>query len=505
MKSIFKATAIVLIFSIITRGISFIYRIYLSRIIGAEGMGLYQIVLSLFSVFITVTSSGIPVTVSKQTAAHITRRNERAEFSTVTAALIVGLIFSCAISLFIYVFKDQLAFIFADPRCMPIFVLLLPAIITSSMYSAFRGGLWGKRNYVSYSLAELAEEIVMVISGILLMQGIITIGGGAASAVMSITISYFGGCFVTILLYFLKGGKLASPRGYFKPLLKSALPITGIRIITTILQTIIAFILPTLLAKYSSPSEAIASFGTMMGMTFPLLFLPSTIIGSLALVLVPEISTMRADGNTHGLAAGMEKAFNFSMYITFLIIPLYIAMGTEICAIVYNNTVAGTYLKFAAILMVPLGMSQMCSTMLNSLGMEIKTFKNSLIGSGLLLLCCTVLPRFVGIYAMIIGHLLSLSVSFALNMIAIKKVVPLPMQFLKQSAYYLAFSIPTIVFGYSACGLLSRFLPSIIAVTISGVAMTVMFVALTVIFKIVDITLFKSFIKPKRKKLHSVL
>ena len=63
--NIYKSAAQVTVLSTVEKALSFFYRIILSRIIGAEGIGIYQICLSVFAVFLTAASSGVPVTVSR--------------------------------------------------------------------------------------------------------------------------------------------------------------------------------------------------------------------------------------------------------------------------------------------------------------------------------------------------------------------------------------------------------------------------------------------------------
>ena len=65
IKSIFKTVAYVTAFSFAERFLGFVYRIFLSRKLGAEGLGIYQISLSVLGLFMTMTSAGIPITVSR--------------------------------------------------------------------------------------------------------------------------------------------------------------------------------------------------------------------------------------------------------------------------------------------------------------------------------------------------------------------------------------------------------------------------------------------------------
>ena len=76
MKSLFKSVAILTLFSFITRVAGFFFRIYLSRTIGSEQLGIYQIVFSVFIVIVTIVTSGLPLTVSKLTAKYTTENKK---------------------------------------------------------------------------------------------------------------------------------------------------------------------------------------------------------------------------------------------------------------------------------------------------------------------------------------------------------------------------------------------------------------------------------------------
>ena len=64
-NKVYANTSIVTILSVAERGLGFLYRIVLSRLLGAEGLGIYQVALSLFAFFLTIGSGGIPITVSR--------------------------------------------------------------------------------------------------------------------------------------------------------------------------------------------------------------------------------------------------------------------------------------------------------------------------------------------------------------------------------------------------------------------------------------------------------
>ena len=87
-NNVYKTTAIITILSAIERTLGFLYRVVLSRFIGAEGLGLYQVALSLFAVFLTIGTGGIPVTISRlKTKGYAEGKRENGDCALAAGAL----------------------------------------------------------------------------------------------------------------------------------------------------------------------------------------------------------------------------------------------------------------------------------------------------------------------------------------------------------------------------------------------------------------------------------
>ena len=106
MKSLFKTVALITIFSFLTRLTGFIFRIILSREVGAEGVGLYQVAFSVFMVLLTVLSSGIPLIISRMTSAYSASKDKKRESSLVAVALIYTLAISIFLCLIVLIFRS---------------------------------------------------------------------------------------------------------------------------------------------------------------------------------------------------------------------------------------------------------------------------------------------------------------------------------------------------------------------------------------------------------------
>lgn len=448
------------VFSLFTRAIGFFYHIWLSREVGAEVLGLYQIASSVFALLVTLTSSGIPVTVSRFTARAGKRNSKAAQDATVTAATFLTLCVSGAISLLLLVFRDNLSFLFADNRCQFIFLALLPAFAASSVYSSVRGGLWGKRNYLSYALVELFEEVAIVVAGFLLLSGVDTVFGKAVSMAHAVSIAYVASALLSVILYFVRGGRFRRFSGQTLPLLKSAAPVTAVRLCSCLLNSLIAILLPARLCRGGiAMSEALSLFGVASGMTLPLLFMPSAFTGSISLVLVPEISQMTHSGEQKKLTTSIDEAINFCLMVAAVALPAYIAVGRDFGFALYHNEQAGRLLALSAVTMLPLSIQGISSTVLNSLGREYRALINFGISAVVYLVIIIVLPVYIGIMGMIVGIFAHVTISCILNLISIRKCVKIKGKCFFSLLKMLPAGILTGGIGYFTNELLKRILP----------------------------------------------
>ncbi len=477
--------AIVTIFSCFERLLGFIYRIFLSRNLGSEGLGLYQVALSVVGLIMTLTSSGIPITVSRIMTKHSAENQGELGFKTVTGGMILSLILSVPIVTAIFFFPKAFSFVFQDERCYTILKIILPGIVITSVYAVIRGYFWGKRMFFTYSLVEFLEEAVMLIVGVILICKATDIQGGIKGASNAVLISYVFSFVTATALYFLRGGKIKSPKGELKPLISSATPITFMRTATSLINTLIAIILPMrLVASGISKSVAMAGFGELSGMSIPLIYIPSTIIGSIALVLVPELSDNFYRHSEITLKNNVEKAVKCSVFISCLIIPSFLALGKELGVLVYDNLNAGLYVQRACIIMLPMSISMITTSMLNSLNLEKKTLKYYLIGAFLLVLSIYFLPKVIGVYSLVVGLLLSYFLTSVFNLRLIKRTCKRPPEF----AFFIAVStiliIPSALFGYLLKGILLKFIP--LSMTVLSVSiLTTAFIYL--LFKIFNL------------------
>ena len=491
MHRLFKATMIVTIFSVLTRGLGFILRIILSRELGAEMLGHYQVAMSIFGIFMTLVASGLPLVTSRTVAYKKSMGDNSGAHSVVTACLIVTLGISVLVSIIIYCFPNILTIIFHQDTTTGIVLYLLPALIVSSVYVTLRSALWGEKHFFAMSFTEFFEQVVrIIICFIIFIPGILPMVTMGEKAALSLSLASIMSCVLVVIIYFKLKDGFANPKKAFKPLIKSSIPITTVRTVSSFVTSLIAIIIPLRLTLYGyTSSQAMAQFGIVMGMAFPLIMIPGTLISSLAVAIVPEIS-----GNTNniddkesvrdfdGLKRHVNLAIGVSIVLTMIFVPAFIVLGKPVCKILFGSEEAGLYVSRAAIIMIPMGISQITGSLLNSMGLEIKSLVNYAVSAVVLFLCIFFLPKYIGTNSLIVGMGFRTTISSVLNIRILAKRKLFDFSLIKTVAVSSIYASVSAIVGYMLYKIMILFIPMFFTTIIVGMCCVAVMFAFYYVF-----------------------
>lgn len=470
VKSIFKTVSMITIFSVITRLFGFIFRVFLSRKLGAEGLGFYQISASIMGIFMTLVASGLPLVTAKMCAGYEHTNKMEEKNICVTSSTVIALTISVISCLVIVLFKNVFASFLGNKIIVDLMILMCPAIVFSAIYAVFRGALWGKNSFFWVSFTELAEQIIRLILTFIMLYSVKDVLSATKVTAKAFSITCLISALLVALIYFIDGGKLRFKKGQYKALIKSSSSITGVRIASSIIQPLTATLIPLLLVNsgYSS-SQAISEYGILMGMTFPLLFTPLSVVGSLSMVLVPKISTLKVSNKYDEIALNIESSVNTSLFLSMLLIPLFLSCGNLIGIVLFSNVQAGIYLQLSAVCILPIVLSNITSSVLNALSLETKSFTNYIIGSIILFICLFTLTPIIKISSIIVAFFLSMSTTALLNFRTIKKEIPsLSNNIMLNLLKYILILVPVSIIGHFLSNISLHFLPPFLAGSIGG-------------------------------------
>lgn len=503
VKSIFKTVSMITIFSVITRLFGFIFRVFLSRKLGAEGLGVYQIAASIMGIFMTLVASGLPLVTAKMCAKYDHTQEFDKKNICVTSATVIALIISLLACVILLVFQNVFNIFIKNSLVIELMLLMCPAVIFSAVYAVFRGALWGKNSFFWVSFTELIEQVVRLILTFIMLYSIQDMFTATRITAKAFSITCLISATLVAVIYFIDGGRLKFKKGQYLPLIKSSTPITGVRIASSLIQPLTATIIPILLINigYTS-SQAVSEYGILMGMTFPLLFVPLSVVGSLSMVLVPKISTLKVSNKYDEIASNIDNSLNASLFLSMLLIPLFLSVGDLIGVVLFDNLQAGIYLQLSAVCILPIVLSNITSSVLNALSLETKSFINYIIGSVIMFASLFIFTPIIGINSIIVAFFLSMGITTILNFRTIKKEVPtLSYKILLDLFKYAVILIPTSLIGHFVSNILYHFLPAFIAGVIGGGLSVLLTLILLQMFKVYSAPfgMLKNMIKRKSK------
>jgi len=211
--SFIKGAAILTAAGLTARVMGFAYRVILTRIIGAEGMGLYQMAYPIYTVLLVVSRSGIPVALAKLIADKIAANKKKEAYKIFKVArkmsFIVGLVISIIMALSA---KPLISLLSLDPRSYYAVLAISPAIFVVSVMASYRGFFQGLQDMVPTAKSQILEQFIRMITMVGLVIFLVPYGldYAAAGASFGAVSGAFGGLLILLYIYAKRKEKIFS-------------------------------------------------------------------------------------------------------------------------------------------------------------------------------------------------------------------------------------------------------------------------------------------------------
>ncbi|MBR5468059.1 MAG: oligosaccharide flippase family protein [Firmicutes bacterium] len=393
--------------SVITRLIGFFYRIFMSNAIGAEGMGLYQLIMPIYMLVWSISSSGISTAISKITSEECEKR--RNCFKTLVSSALFSSCAAAFLSIVVFIFSDIIAEKFlGDTRCSPLLKILSLCFPFMACASCIRGYFYGLQKHIYPACAQVFEQIIRVAVVFMLYPFFFSKGMeyACAAAVTGVAIGEMLSFLLTLI--FLKHTKppfkATSSAGIsIANVIAIALPLTLTRISASLLSAVENVLIPSRLSLFSSSVNSLSLFGSLTGMAMPLIQFPSSVLVAVSSSLMPAISSASVSGNKNSVEKAVEKSLSFTSAVSFMAFSFFFAFSQEICIAVYHNASLGVLLKKLSLLCPLLYTNITLCGILNGLGMHNFIFLISLVSSLINIAAIYFLMPVIGIDAFIIS------------------------------------------------------------------------------------------------------
>ena len=388
-ESFLKGTFILTIAGFVVKVIGSLNWIFVSRILGGEGIGLYQMAFPIYFLAMTVSQAGVPVAISIITAERVALKDiygaKRVFRISMGLMLVTGLFFS----FLTYYLADWLIewqFI-RDPRAYMSVVVLAPTVFFVTFLASSRGYLQGWQRMTPTAVSQIVEQIFRVITMILLAYLLLPWGLDYAAAGASLGALAGAVTGLIVLVYYhwklerdierdygrvlkpASGTEHESALHIIRRIFTLSLPVSAASIMLPIVSNLDLMIVPQRLevAGYSV-AEATELFGYLTGMAVPLVNLACIITASMAMSVVPAISEARALKQKERVYSQTAASVRISNFVCFPAFVIVFVLATPISSLIYNAPGAGPAVMISAVSIVLLGLHQVSTAILQGLG-----------------------------------------------------------------------------------------------------------------------------------------
>lgn len=443
-QSLLMGTAVLVAAGLLNRILGFIYQILIIDLIGAKGIGLYNMVFPVYILAIVIASAGIPLAVSKFVAAEVGRNNlpGARRILRVSMLFLIGTgIFS---TLLLYWFAPYLKKnIFPNPESYIVFRALLPGILLISICSAFRGYFQGLMQMTPTAVTLVVDQVIRVVSGLFFARLLLPYGlpYGAMGSALGLVLGELAGLFVMLVIYrgFHSRSRLAAypaqNPGQWKLLLEMlrfSVPVTLSRIVATIILSMEATIIPKqLMVAGATLDQATSMYGQLTGMAMPILAIPSVLTSSLATAMVPAVSEASSANQNRLMGERIGEALKITICAGLPSVVVFYLIPQQLTDLLFSNSQAGQALKILAFGGLFYYLQQTTTGILQGLGQANLPLRNLIIASLLELIGLVSLVRIPGLGLQ--GAAWAINISFVvvaiLNLINIAKLVGIMVSF----------------------------------------------------------------------------
>ncbi len=397
---ILTATALLLRFA----GIFF--KIWLADKIGAEGIGLYQLVFSVYALVSTFASCGISTAVTRLVADELAVGSEWTVKRVLSRAIIFTLTIAFISFAIVFFGAEFIAKnIIGDMRAVSALKILTFSLPFMGASSVFKGYFIARRSATPNSLSQILEQAarIALCFAVISRTGGEDIGVSAAAVLFADTVAEVISCIFTYICYLLDrkhlrelSGRQLLPYSLNRKLCTISMPIAGGRYLGSALRTAENMLVPKALMVYSLDSAAaLSAFGAVKGMALPILLFPSSLLNSVSMLLVPEMSEFSATGNKAGIRATVSRMISLTFTFSAVICAIFMAFGQKIGDIIYHDATTGRIIALLSPLVPIMYIDSVADGILKGLDQQFITFRNSVTDSALrIILVLLIVPRF---------------------------------------------------------------------------------------------------------------
>jgi stage V sporulation protein B len=396
-------TLILTLTSLVTRLIGFFYRMYLARLFGEEGMGIFQLVSPVLALSFSVAAAAYQTAISKFVAEGAAK-SATPSYKPLFLGLSVSLPLSFLCTWIVFSGSDWIAAsLLLEQRTAPMLRIIAFSIPLSSVHACVNGYFFGIKKTGVPAVTQLIEQICRVLCVYVLSVYAYSIGREPSInvAVMGLAVGELISMLVSVLCVYLRycqehigtstlrkikrslpNFRNTVPSSQSFPLLPSyrrlmgfAIPLTANRIVLNLLHSVEAISIPACLRLFGyDTATSLSVYGVLTGMAMPMIFFPNALTGSISVLLLPHISESYAKGDTAGVKKTIRQTILSCSLMGILCMVLFLSIGRWMGTVLFHSSLAGHFILTLSFLCPFIYLDTTLSSIIQGLGMTGRLF-----------------------------------------------------------------------------------------------------------------------------------
>ena len=437
-SSTMYATLLLTATGLVSQLLGFFYRIALSRLIGAEVMGLYQLIMPVYFLLLSIVSSGLSTAVSTLSARYHALRRPEAIRQTLRRSLLVFFLMAVPIAVAVALASDPISvYLLGDARTRLGLILLGPCLLLTGVENLHKHTFYGSGNVRPAALTELFEQVIRTCTVLALLivflpqypertVGLIVLG--------MITCEIFSALTLVILFRRHMGRR---PRHTLTPpvpprhIAAIAVPVGVTALLNNLMGSATSVMIPQrLVVGGMAVSEAMSAFGVLCGMTVPLLSMPTALMGAMCLIMVPKLTESSTLRDSKAVHRRLGRAIMATSVIIMPSTALLVVVGPTLGQLLYKEPTVGQFMLPLAVGLLLSCYQGVLASALNGVNRQSAAARNAIVCNGveLVLTWYTVGIPHVGLKGYVFAFLVSVALGLVLNVISTVRATGLPLQ-----------------------------------------------------------------------------
>lgn len=425
------------------------FQVYLSGRIGAAGIGLLQLVMSVGNLSMVAGMGGIRTATMYLTAEELGRNSAKNVFWVLSTCFVYSILFSGAVSAGLFYFAPRIAESWiGDSRTASALRLYAAFLPVTCLCGVMIGYFTAANRIGTLAAVEVAEQFCSMA----LTLAILTLwsGNDPARACMAVILgSNLGGCLTLLCLMVLRLREHA-PRGVPIPvrsrLLRAAVPLALADDLKSGINTVENLMVPKRLALNPKVGSPLAAFGLVSGMVFPVMMFPAAILFGLTELLIPELARCNAAGSKARIDYLVRKSLHVALIYGITFCGLLILLSDTLCLTLYGRADAARYLRWYSPLVPMLYCDAITDAMTKGLGQQKICVRYNILTSFLdVVFLYILLPRY-GLEGYFASFLVTHVLNFGLSLNRLMKItgIRIPVRVPACSAVAMLFAVWTV-------------------------------------------------------------